>query len=780
MEILTLIKANIRRKKGSFISVVLLTLIIAMSVTTILSIKESTFKGVDDANKLCDTPNITIMIHSHKYDGKTVEKVRKDRRVKQVNVIDTITAGRVKIRDEEIVNACWLEKADNNTRLLKDNLSGIKGPAPKLNKGEVYVPQGTLTNLHGKIGDKMTFTTISGTYDFTVKGIMLEPSLGSSMIGWKKFCISIDDYNKISADVKKAENKEQHALAKKVEIYKADSCTLTDGQLRRQLNLDTGISEKSISSVTLDMSVNYTTLFPKIVSSILLVFAMFLLAIVVIVTVHSISAEIESNYVTFGVLKAQGFDKNKIRLMFMGQYLFAEIVGAIIGIILSIPVLKITSNIFVTVTAIPAVISVPIGIISIILVSLILFSAAAIFFVTIKVGKISPVRAVSGAKEEIYFDSRLNAPISKRLLSPSLALRQFTSAKRRYIGTFLIVAILVFFMVTVTFLANVINSKSALQSMGAVLTDIDVSPKKVFSDKEFEKVEKEIERFSKIEKTYYLQNVYFSFDGEEIMGCVYKDVTYMPILKGRLPKYDNEIVASPILLDEFKLDIGDEVTIGWNGKKKKYLITGTAQFMNDTGRSFMMSYDASQRIDFGYELWGCYSIEKYDDEKLKEEIVDSLNDKFGDILTASESGGIDDSTVSAVKAMRLIIYVFSSLFALIVVHMVCSKAFVRERTDIGIFKAVGFKTSGLRLQFAVRFLIISVIGSCLGAAAGYFLSQKILVVLLKSLGIVSLDVSMGVSAFVIPILLICVSFFVFSYLVSGKIKKVKIRELIAE
>lgn len=57
MEILTLLKANIRHKKGSIVSVILLTLIIAMSVTTILSIKESAFKGVDNAHEICDTPD---------------------------------------------------------------------------------------------------------------------------------------------------------------------------------------------------------------------------------------------------------------------------------------------------------------------------------------------------------------------------------------------------------------------------------------------------------------------------------------------------------------------------------------------------------------------------------------------------------------------------------------------------------------------------------------------------------------------------------------------------
>ena len=41
MEMITLLKANIRHKKGSFVSVILLTMIVAMSVTIVLSMPGS-------------------------------------------------------------------------------------------------------------------------------------------------------------------------------------------------------------------------------------------------------------------------------------------------------------------------------------------------------------------------------------------------------------------------------------------------------------------------------------------------------------------------------------------------------------------------------------------------------------------------------------------------------------------------------------------------------------------------------------------------------------------
>lgn len=781
MEILTLLKANIRHKKGSFISVILLTLIIAMSVTTILSIKESTLNGVDKAHEICGTPDIAALFRGDMLTDELIEKIKNDDKVERAYTADLIGVKKAVMGEEEYVNETYLMRADEDTKLLKSDLSGFAENTPKLKKGEIYVPQGLLTNLNGKVGQKITFKTIAGDYEFTVKGILLEPSHGSSMIGWKITCISDEDFSEITSAVSKAESEDKHGLGKRLMIYKSDNCTLTNGQLRRQLNIETGVTDMAVGSLTKDMSIYYTTLFPTVVISVLMVFIIFLLAIVVIVTVHSISVEIETNYVTFGVLKAQGFGKNKIRLLFLGQYLLAEIIGAVIGIVLGIPLIRLTSNIFVTVTAIPAVLSVPIGIIAVILAALFLLSAVSIFFVTIKINKISPVRAISAAKKEIYFDSRVNAPISRGLLSPSLALRQFTAAKRRYIGTLVIVAILVFFMMTVTTLAGVINSKSALESMGAMVTEIDAFPKKKLSDNDMEKIENEIERFSAIKKAYYWNNLYFSFSGEEIAGSVYRDPTLMPTLEGRAPVYDNEIAVTPILLDEFDLKIGDEVTIGLKGQKEKYLISGTVQFMNDTGRCFLISQTAAERIGFDDMLWGWYSLENGDDEKLNEKIVGSLNEKFGDIIEAEAANDlIDNSTETAIQAMQMIIYVFSVMFSLVVVHMVCSKAFIQERTDIGIYKAVGFTSKKLRMQFAVRFLMVAVLGSAIGVVLSVTLSGRLLSNLFYSIGVIQLEVSFTAFTFVAPIALICVCFFVFAYFVSRKIKSVAVRELVVE
>ena len=135
---------------------------------------------------------------------------------------------------------------------------------------------------------------------------------------------------------------------------------------------------------------------------------------------------------------------------------------------------------------------------------------------------------------------------------------------------------------------------------------------------------------------------------------------------------------------------------------------------------------------------------------------------------------------TARNAMTAIIYLISIIFSLVVVMMFCKKAFLQERRDIGIYKSLGFTSSKLRLQFAVRFLIISLIGSALGSLLSLLFTQNTLTAVFRFVGISSFNVKFTAMSFVIPIAIIAVSFFAFSYIASRKIKKVEIKELVIE
>lgn len=778
MEILILLKNNIRYRKGTFISIVFLMLIISMSVTAISSIRDNCIGGIDEAHIEQNSGDLLSFISDRRLNDSLYDSVKEHEMVEKVVDYHSVCSDKSTINGVENNNSWMLLKLRDGVKLYNRELTAYEKETPELERGEIYIPQGIILNQECSVGDTVTLSTIGGEYDFKIKGIVLEPYLGASVIGWKMVYINDEDFDMLFSDAKKAETEEMTADVHVLQIYKSSDCKLSDAQFKRQLNLDTGIVDNSFGSIAKEMSIHYTKLFPTIICSILMLFIGLLLIVVLIVLWHSVSTGIEMDYVNLETLKSQGFDNGRIRILFILQYALAQFIGAVFGTCFAIPLIKGLGNVFQPIIAILITPHVSLVKSLLFLLAFLIISSCFVLVITRKVGKISPVTAISGAHREIYFDSRLRMPICSKALLTSLALRQFTSKKRSYVGMLTIVSILVFFMMTITVLGNVMNSKSAVESMGMIYTECDVKLKETLNKQQREQIEKTIEQYSPILKKYYMSSIYYSLNGEETACEVYQNPEAIYTLKGRAPLYDNEIVITSIIADELNLKMGDEVTISHQNKKEKYLISGIYQNMRDTGRCFAMSVEGSKKMGVEYISYAGYNLKL---PEKAEEIVSALNDKYSDLLEAKViDQSVDETYNIAINAMKAVIYCFSVVFALTVVLMICTKAFIQEKTDIGIYKSLGFTAAKLRLQFAIRFLIVSVIGSLFGNVLCLLFSGRLLTMLLTDIGISSFVVCYTPFTFIAPTVLICFSFFLFAYLAAGKIKKVQVRELIIE
>lgn len=778
MEIFTLLKANIRGKKGSFISIVLLMMIIAMSLAIVLSVKENC---KNSQKAMLDETNIGDMaafIKTERLSDALFQSVENSPLVEKAERYAAIVSDQAESGENSDGNSWYLTKCRSGYQMYNEDVTAYKKKMPSLKKGEIYIPQGVSTKLDCGKGDKIKIFTIGGRYEFKIKGIFIEPLFGSATIGWKQLFISDEDFEEIYLSCKEKETEEMSADFQIVQVYKKAGCTLSDSRFRRELNLATGITDQSSGSMTRELSMHYTNIYSDIILSVLMVFGIFLFVIVLIVMGHSVSTGMEMEYVNLGILKAQGFTKNKIRAVWELQYFLAIFTGTVAGLVIAAPLVQKMGNIFQPLTGFLAGDDISFLKIALVVLLIWLVSGLVIFLITKRMDKISPVRAISGGHNDIYFDSRIKAPICQRGLLGSLALRQLTSCKRRYIGTMAIVSILVFFMMTVTILGNIVDSKSAVEAMGAIYTECDVNFKKVPDDKTFEAMEKVVEKYSPIEKSYYMAGLYCSLNGEEIYCQVYKNPKVIAAIKGRVPLYDNEIAITELIGEELNLKIGDKVIVAGVDKKEEYVISGIFQSINDTGMTFMISLDGAKRIGIHEIVFAGYSLTIPAKAK---EAAKALNDSFGDILEAESSAGeniMEDTYVMAINAMKGIIFGFSILFALVVVSMICSKIFLQEKINIGIYKAVGFNTFQLRLQFAIRFFMVSLAGSAVGAVLSLFFSGKMLNSILRMVGITNLAVRYTLPTVIVPAAVISACFFLFAFFVSGKVRRVEVRELI--
>lgn len=730
-----------------------------------------------------DSGDTVVYVKPERLTEEIRSGIENNRLVDHVFYYDALCSNGIHNGDNSDLNAQFLIEMREGIRLFNENTDGFENSIPELQPGEIYLPLGLKSKISCEIGDTVTLDLIFGVRaDFTVKGFVQEPAFGALTIGWKQIFISHEDFVRLYEKCKPLETEDIIFKVTALMIYQSDANKLSSMKFQRELNLQTKIIDIAAGALNKEQTIRYSTLMPEVITEIIIVFVIFLFIIVLLVMSHSINTEIQIDYVNLGILKSQGFSKGKIRLVIMLQYLLAQFVGIVVGSFAAIPLENRISSIFRSVTGCLSENGLSVSKSLLCMLLIMLISAILIFIKTGKITRISPIRAISGGREEIWFDNRLNVPIMKKGLSASLALRQFTSAPKRYTGTMFIAAILAFFMITVNLTGILLSSRNALSAMGVLIPDIEIYYTDSSAEINLNQTEEIVASHSAIKEKNKKYSCYCSLNGENLHCEIYQVPEDIGgILKGRAPLYENEILITQMVADTLEVGLGEEVTVSFNDRGERFLVSGIFQSNSDSGMTFAMNFDGAEKL--GIDTGKAYIYFCVEDKSRLKDIADEINEKYGDIFGINiyeDKNPVENEYDIIVAVLKTIIYAFSILFAFIVIQMVCTKTFVQERTDIGIYKALGFDSNKLRRQFAIRFLIISVCGAAIGTVLSILFSEKLLSLLLSQVGLAKVVTEFTTMSVLIPMMAISLSFCVFAFLALRKIKKVAVRELVAE
>lgn len=803
MEIITLVKAGIRSKKGIAIGFMLLNVFIVISVISIIGVWKNYKNAIQNAFEYEDKGTICAFFRYGVFTEDYQREVEASEMVNFLEVQDGLIGVNIHNGENEDGNGYIVTKmfdtvsVYNNeaTELSKYDISN-KEYSLELRKGEIYLPYGSKDRLKINVGDKISFDFLGISRDFTVKGFVQEVYMGSSIIGYKTVFISDEEFDELvkicEGNIKS--DKDYWGLGKLVYVHPSAKANKSSDLFLRDLNRDLKFGDLSSMIITRETSEHYTGIFINVMLAIITGFSGLLFAIYLIVVGHNISNEMEIDYVELGILKSQGFTNKVIRSVYIIQYLLIEVVGIIIGLLVAVPLERLLSKIFFNLTCVLPEKDIPIKEIILFTLAIFVITLLFIYIYTRKVSKTSPVKAITGEKSDFYFESKLNAPISQRLMGLSLSYRQLTSAPKRYISVFIVSSMLLFAIVTVELSGGYIKSRNALNAMGETFTEIKFAYKVVEAEPEVKvsDIENEIKKYSDIDCRVYESHVYVSIEGENVQNIIkaYPQES-SSVYKGREVKYDNEIVVTEQICKMLNVDIGDTVTIGKADLSQDYIIVGIFQTMSDTGKAISMSLDGLSRLKKNpnekytvnqLNMFGVALKEPDNAEKIKEALIE----KYGDYIEVESSSFADvmeqigNSFYVAARGSEIMIYVLTFIFALVIVSMVSSKVFIEERTDIGIYRAIGFSVRKIRMQFALRFASISLISAVFGVTLARLFSGKMLELLFSMFGIPHIELEYGVMFFVKPILIFSLGYFVFGYISSRKVKNVSSRELIIE
>lgn len=527
----------------------------------------------------------------------------------------------------------------------------------------------------------------------------------------------------------------------------------------------------------------------NIFSGFLIVFVLVLMVVAVIVVGHSITSSIEQDYVDMGILKALGYTRRDLRTVQQMQYLMAVLGGMVPGIPVSILLVKGIDRLTVPVVGLIVPADIPIGA-SMLSLGLIMMAVMGFVYAkTAKIGRITPIRAIRGGAEDIYFKSRITAPIRKKGLSFWLACRQLVSGKKQYLSACLVTVLLTFFLSLTVRLDAWLgpDGKGLMASFSASDHDISVLyEEEGTDDPDSRDIRKEVEELlearAHIVDSYQFKMERGFLNQTEYLMNVISEPEYYNILEGRTCLYRNELVMTKLVADELGVGIGDNVSLGVGDREQEFIVSGIYQCANDIGANFGVTKEGFESFHDGDGSGKDYHIlYRLQDTSAVEEIVETLKETYGEQITAdSNSWSGTDAIVLTASALMAVMLVITVVFILVTVSMTGSKILYKELHDLGIYKSLGFLSGSLRLAFAIRFGIVAFLSSAVGILLSMYLTDPLANRILKICGISHFTSHPSLSAMLIPGIVVCVLFFVFAYLASGKVKKVEPGILIVE
>ena len=781
MAVLKMVKANIKHRVGAFFSVIILMAVVSLVLSYVININYNANKNVDDVIEKSKPFNGGwISVDGFKVTDDIIDEVKNHEYVKEVNRIDTISVRDIRVNDKKITTNMLLTKGGFGEVYYKNG--NYTDEKVKINKGEIY-----LTYYHKaadgiKIGDKVKVRNYLGDYEFTVKGFQSFSFGGAVTTGIKPVCISDEDYEMIMDNLKENAQDVPNVLYTEVFVEKTDNCKLSDSEFVKRINKDTGLNSYMSLSYGGDSCKYISTSVISMFAAIVLAFAIIIVVIVIIITANNISSTVDEHYSEYGILKANGFSKGQLRKVFVIQFGLAFLIGTCIGILASIPIVMKTCSLIESLIGIK--VNVGLDVISVIkfMGIIAVISIVVIFFATRKVADVSPIKAISGNNDEIYFESRLKLPVSKKFLMPSLAYRNFVTNKRRYVVSTIVVSVIMFFLLSISGFSNLLESTNVMRNMGFEMADFYVGKQDGLSEEDIKKVDEIAGDYIKKDETIIYDESFVSIGSENVACMIYDDnrgLENMIITKGRAPANDDEIVITKKFADYMNLKIGDKVTVSCFGKKGEYLISGYFPFANELGKGLAVSKSGAKRIGItnGLKFENMYLKDKGD----LNDVISMLKKEFKDEKYTVKKDEYDYETYSnLVSFIKMIIISVSTVLIFVIVNMICKRLFAVESKDIGIYKSQGFSASSLRIQFVVRFMISCILGVIIGIAVSFAFSERVLRLLLDGVGFGGFIMTYRSFEVALYVGFVMGLFIIAAYIITRKIKKIDIRQLIVE
>ena len=340
-----------------------------------------------------------------------------------------------------------------------------------------------------------------------------------------------------------------------------------------------------------------------------------------------------------------------------------------------------------------------------------------------------------------------------------MALNDIFSGVKSYVSMIIIFILGTLLVIIPVNTINTLRSDRLITTFNMVESDHVISQELLFNPNEDNKAKVE-RQFSEIREMFaengidvdVFQEIMFrsninkgdertnslSFQG---MGGVTTDMyTY---LEGTPPQNVHEVALTYLTAGQIGAEIGDDVEIKIGDDTRTYTVTAIYQSMNNMGEGVRFHQDAE--LDYNY-AGGSFGIQvNYKDNPDEAALAERkalLEKLYPDarIYTPGEYiGYMIGNVAEQLDSMKvLILCIILGINALVAVLMV--KSFItKEKGEIALLKAIGFKNNALTLWQTLRIGIVLLISVLTGALLSSPLSPLIITPIFQMMGAYSIE-----------------------------------------
>ncbi len=609
-----------------------------------------------------------------------------------------------------------------------------------VDSGEIAFGKNLMEENDLKAGDKVTIRIGTVEKTFTIKLSVKDAVFGHEMSGTQRMMISSKDYE----DFYQQESVSMFGLYY-VETNDTAECIqeITDAGFETVNNVQTRDTYKLIYSM--DM----------IMAALLILIGICLIFIAFLVLRFALVFTIEEDYREIGIMKAIGMKNFAIKKIYLTKYLFLVVTGAVLGLVVSIPVSGVMVD-SVSQNMIMESSSANLWINILCTIAIILVVMIFCYRCTKKMNDISAIAAIRGGGTGERYGKRAGISLYKRRRMPVtvfLGVNDIASNIRRYL-ILLFTFCISFILITIPLnTLNTMRSREMVEKFDlnpdsvVYVSGIEVSGEQYHTSGELKKAVLRLENEMKQEGYEAMLTycpIYFLQYGEKdsvskvsimTMQMLGDNTDFLKYDDGVAPQLENEIAFSKQILEMYDWKIGDTIEMSVNGTGKQMLITGTYTDYMQMGQSARLNpyLDCGEEVMFDY--WKIMVDMKT--EKTTEEIKAELSGKLPEYDWNTAQEVIDVNVGGIQQTLDSIVYPMTGfLCALIMlITILMEKLFiVREKGEIAMLKSIGYKTRDLRWWQVLRMVIVAFLSMLIAAPMSLLSNRLVLQPVFRIMG----------------------------------------------